>query len=379
MITINPKKLVKNASSSGELIFRGGLALQAEIGAQNVERFGKFLSTPRGRTFILQQALLQSRNPKRRKQIIRPASGSLGEFKTTTPDQQTRLYNPAAPLLAKGLSQEFTKLKPKRHIDLGRFGTPIESRTDNAVRFFDKNKGIGGSLQVRYGGHPGDLNRYPDRKGVLNDKPIDDFIKFRIRDAVNGKYIIFPALLSGITDNSSTTPTSFSYIGRADKVYVYGGYDRTISFTVQVVAQRKEDVKLIWEKINYAKGLVLPQYKQFFSKDDAADNTRPVAPICYLTLGDLFNNAPGFFTSVNMSIPQNSTWELSDGLQVPHLCTLAFEFTYIGKENPTMTSNHFDGIMEKQPPMPAPERPNIPLPPSEDDELEDDFVIEDDF
>ena len=379
MITINPKKLVKNASSSGELIFRGGLALQAEIGAQNVERFGKFLSTPRGRTFILQQALLQSRNPKRRKQIIRPASGSLGEFKTTTPDQQTRLYNPAAPLLAKGLSQEFTKLKPKRHIDLGRFGTPIESRTDNAVRFFDKNKGIGGSLQVRYGGHPGDLNRYPDRKGVLNDKPIDDFIKFRIRDAVNGKYIIFPALLSGITDNSSTTPTSFSYIGRADKVHVYGGYDRTISFTVQVVAQRKEDVKLIWEKINYAKGLVLPQYKQFFSKDDAADNTRPVAPICYLTLGDLFNNAPGFFTSVNMSIPQNSTWELSDGLQVPHLCTLAFEFTYIGKENPTMTSNHFDGIMEKQPPMPAPERPNIPLPPSEDDELEDDFVIEDDF
>ena len=379
MITINPKKLVKNASSSGELIFRGGLALQAEIGVQNVERFGKFLSTPRGRTFILQQALLQSRNPKRRKQIIRPASGSLGEFKTTTPDQQTRLYNPAAPLLAKGLSQEFTKLKPKRHIDLGRFGTPIESRTDNAVRFFDKNKGIGGSLQVRYGGHPGDLNRYPDRKGVLNDKPIDDFIKFRIRDAVNGKYIIFPALLSGITDNSSTTPTSFSYIGRADKVYVYGGYDRTISFTVQVVAQRKEDVKLIWEKINYAKGLVLPQYKQFFSKDDAADNTRPVAPICYLTLGDLFNNAPGFFTSVNMSIPQNSTWELSDGLQVPHLCTLAFEFTYIGKENPTMTSNHFDGIMEKQPPMPAPERPNIPLPPSEDDELEDDFVIEDDF
>ena len=379
MITINPQKLVRNANASGEFIFRGGLALQAELGAQNVRQFGRFLRTPRGARFIAQQALLQSRNPKRRKQIIRPASGSLGEFKTTTPDQQSRLYNPAAPLLAKGLSQEFTKLKPKRHIDLGRFGTPIESRTDNAVRFFDKNKGIGGSLQVRYGGHPGDLDRYPDRKGVLNDKPIDDFIKFRIRDAVNGKYIIFPALLSGITDNSSTSPTSFSYIGRADKVHVYGGYERTISFSVQIVAQRKEDVKLIWEKINYAKGLVLPQYKQFFSKDGAADNTRPVAPIVYLTLGDLYNNAPGFFTSVNLSIPENSQWELSDGMQVPHLCTLAFEFTYIGKENPTMTSNHFDRIMEKQPPMPAPEKPNVPPPPSEDDELEDDFVIEDDF
>ena len=62
-------------------------------------------------------------------------------------------------------------------------------------------------------------------------------------------------------------------------------------------------------KINYAKGLTLPKYKQFFSKTDATDNTRPVAPIVYLTLGDMFNNAPGFFTSVNLSIPENSTWE----------------------------------------------------------------------
>jgi len=374
MITINPQKLVRNANTRGEFIFRGGLALQAELGTQNVRQFGRFLRTPQGARFIAKQALLQSQNPDRRKNIIKRIGDN--EVKIQTTDQNSRLYNPAAPLLAKGLSQEFTKLKPKRHIDLNRFGTPIESRTDNAVRFFDKNKGIGGSLQVRYGGHLGDLDRYPDRKGVLNDKPIDDFIKFRIRDAVNGKYIIFPALLSGITDNSSAETTSFSYIGRADKVHVYGGYTRSISFTVQIVAQRKEDIKLIWEKINYAKGLVLPQYKQFFSKDDAADNTRPVAPIVYLTLGDLFNNAPGFFSSVNLTIPESSQWELSDGLQVPHLCTLAFEFTYIGKENPTMTSNHYGGIMEKQPPPPPPEKPNVPPPPSEDDELEDDFVIE---
>ena len=63
----------------------------------------------------------------------------------------------------------------------------------------------------------------------------------------------------------------------------------------------------------------------------------------------MFNNAPGFFTSVNLSIPENSQWELSDGMQVPHLCTLAFEFTYIGKQNPTMTSAHYDNIGKKFP------------------------------
>ena len=79
MITINPEKLVKNASSAGELIFRGGLSLQAELGEQNAERFANFLTTPQGRTFILQQTILQSQNPK---------SG-------------TRIYNPLAPILAR--------------------------------------------------------------------------------------------------------------------------------------------------------------------------------------------------------------------------------------------------------------------------------------
>lgn len=345
----NPRKLVKNVSRSGELIFRGGLALQSELGTQNVERFSRFLQTPQGKTFTLQQVILQSQNPK---------SG-------------TKIYNPAAPIIAKQLGQEFTKQKPKRHLDIGDGSlrgifrgiigrSQPRTQKENAVRFFDNklNKEI--DLQVSYGGEPNKLGKFPNREGTLNDEPINDFIKFRIRDAVNGKYIIFPALISGITDNSSAEVTPFSYIGRADKVYVYGGYTRSISFTVQIVSQREEDIPIIWEKINYAKGLTLPKYKQFFSKTDATDNTRPVAPIVYLTLGDMFNNAPGFFTSVNLSIPENSTWELEEGLQVPHLCTLSFEFTYIGKENPTMQSMHYDNISDsfpsgKEPAQPQPE------------------------
>ena len=335
MITINPQKLVKNASSSGELIFRGGLALQAELGVQNVKRYAKFLTTPRGTTFLLQQTILQSQNKK---------SG-------------TRIYNPAAPILAKGLSQEFTKFKPQRHLDIGDGSlsgvfrgligrSQPRSQQEGAVRFFNKGPAMETmDLQVRYGGEQNQADVFPDRGNAAGINKVEDFIKFRIRDAVNGKYIIFPALLSGITDNSSAESTSFSYIGRADKVHVYGGYTRTISFSVQVVAQRKLDIPIIWEKINYAKGLVLPQYKEFFTRQGGqTDATRPVAPIVYLTLGDMFNNAPGFFTSVNLTVNDNSVWELEEGQQVPHLCSLSFEFTYIGKENPTMTSNHYDNI-----------------------------------
>ena len=336
MITINPEKLVKNTSSAGELIFRGGLALQAELGAQNVQRFQNFLTTPQGKTFLLQQTLLQTQNAKR----------------------GTRIYNPAAPIIAKGLSQEFTSQKPQRHLDVGDGSlrgvfrgiigrSQPRTQQENAVRFFDNKLNKEVNLQVRYGGELGELNQFPNRSGALG-KEVKDFIKFRIRDAVNGKYIIFPALISGISDNSSAEVSPTSYIGRADKVYVYGGYTRSISFTVQIVAQRKADIDIIWEKINYAKGLTLPKYEKFISKGGVEDNTRPVAPIVYLTLGDMFNNAPGFFTSVNLSIPENSTWELEEGLQVPHLCTLAFEFTYIGKETPEnrVGAKHYDNISD---------------------------------
>ena len=86
MITINPQKLVKNASSSGELIFRGGLALQAELGVQNVQRFKSFLTTPRGVTFALQQAILQTQNPKRKK--LKDPDGKT----ISSPYKRTRIY-----------------------------------------------------------------------------------------------------------------------------------------------------------------------------------------------------------------------------------------------------------------------------------------------
>ena len=47
MITINPDKIVRNVNTSGEFIFRGGLALQAEVGAQNVKDLERFLRTPK--------------------------------------------------------------------------------------------------------------------------------------------------------------------------------------------------------------------------------------------------------------------------------------------------------------------------------------------
>jgi len=332
----------RNTNADGGL-FRGGIALQAERTLEDGRRVGKFLGTSKGKIFTLKQFYLQSQNA----------------------SKNTRIYNPLSLLvsLPNNISQQ-------RHVNtgdgsLGGFlggliGFPSKGKSgEGAVTLFSKDRKK--KLQVSYGGKRSQLLKFDDD----NELP-EDFIKFRIRDAVNGKWIIFPALVSGITDNSSQSPTAINYIGRPDSVYVYGTMDRTIGFNLKVVALNKGDIETIWEKVNYLKGLVQPQFKQFFTDNEDTKllnpndiNTRPVAPIIYLTIGDMFVNTPGFFKSVNITIPDNTNWELEKELQFPHICDISLDFQYIGKETPTMLGKNYEGkvganvVNRRTPPKPA--------------------------
>ena len=348
----------RNTKNDGGL-FRGGIALQAERTIEDAERVGKFLGTGKGRIFTLKQLFLQSKNGDKRTNIYNPLSTILSLPNNIS--QQRHLDKPESFggfLLSLFGLNEGQRYETSRRVerDLKKRGGNVE-----AANFFNvKTKGSR-KLQVSYGGDRGELKKLT--KGG-KDLP-KDFIKFRIRDAVNGRWIIFPALINGITDNSSHSPTTINYIGRPDSVYVYGTMDRTIGFNLKVVALNKGDIETIWEKVNYLKGLVQPQFKQFFTDNETTNllnpnelNTRPVAPIIYLTIGDMFVNTPGFFKSVNVTVPDNSAWELDNGLQFPHICDIALDFQYIGKEVPTMLGKNYEGkvgekvVERRTPPKP---------------------------
>ena len=231
---------------------------------------------------------------------------------------------------------------------------PRFKNESTANKFFDiKSKGSR-KLQVNYGGALGDPSvaftneariGAPGRRSFEDSYKLPkDFIKFRIRDVINGRWIIFPAIFTaGITDNSQASYNPINYIGRADAVHIYQNRTRSISFGFRVVALNEEDIPVIWEKMNYLKGLTLPQYKSFFSDTSTSNNTRPVAPIINLTIGDMFVNTPGYFTSVSINVANSSTWETKEGRQFPHVCDVSVEFTYIGKEVPSMLGKHYDG------------------------------------
>ena len=233
--------------------------------------------------------------------------------------------------------------------------TPGENRLFKFEKFGSSDVKIK-SLQVLYGGEFGKLNDLPStnfdkttNKTILEKKTSNDFIKFRIRDAVNGKWIIFPALISGITDNSQANYNKIQYIGRPDSVHVYQNFNRSISFNLKVLATNENELGIVWQKVSALKGLTQPTFKPFFYDDKNNINTRekftrPTAPYVYLTIGDMFKNAPGYFESVNVTIPEAASWEIIEGAQFPHMCDVSCTFQYIGRELPATTSINYDGL-----------------------------------
>ena len=228
-------------------------------------------------------------------------------------------------------------------------------KTENGGKLY--GFGVSNELQVPYHGTFGNLKE---------DNLPKDFIKFRIRDAVNGKWLIFPAYLGGITDSISPSYNVEQYLGRPDQIHVYGGTTRNVSFDFKVAAMTKQEIPIIQEKMNYLVGLGYPTYKKMFTGDDEA---RPVAPFVYLTIGDLWHNTPGYFSNITITIEENVTWEIDEGIQIPQVFSVAVEFVYIGKYLPHTTGKHYEidylkdsgvphGTFEKNPRIPGNDKPN---------------------
>ena len=208
--------------------------------------------------------------------------------------------------------------------------------------------GVSNQLQVPYGGKFAEIGFANTPTGKLPK----DFVKFRIRDAVNGKWIIFPAHLGTITDTVTPEWTTERYIGRPDSVHLYGGAARSVSFDFKVAAFTKQEIPLIQEKMNALVGLAYPTFKKILSNDK---EVRPVAPYIYLTIGDMFNNTPGYFNNITLTFEENSVWETDEGFQIPQYFSVSCEFVHVGRYLPQTLGKHYDipflkdsGVGEKQ-------------------------------
>ena len=225
------------------------------------------------------------------KKIVRHLGETYGGRKT----------NPAEFLYAEGEPEKYSKLNNKiKSTDL------TSAKGDNTDR----------------------INMIPltsDKKMIEKDEN-KDFIKFMFKDLATNKYLVFRAIVDGITDTITPEYNDIKFIGRPDKLYTYQGTERAVTFNFKIYPTTKQELPILMEKLNYLVGLCYPSYTV---------NERMIAPFVELTLGDMFKDTPGLLDSLTVTVEDATTWEIEDGLQFPHFISCACSFKYIGTTDNT--------------------------------------------
>ena len=355
-------------------IVRGGAGTIAGRVAGDLKRTSKFIFSPKGLAFTVKQAGLQILN----------VGGDLGE--------RANIYNPISPLL-----NTVPLLHFKRHVDIpvasdiireewvdsdiaGSLGlrsswtnARFKEGSKNLLNFFGigdskpKIDDIEGTDKVaaigQQGAEPFEHLLREERggfkyktvkriKGISADKvnlvpygsktdkelkesENSDFVPFRFKDVNNNKYIIFRALLSGITDNMTPEFAAERYVGRPDQVYVYQGTNREISFTFDVYPKTRQELPVLWEKLNYLVGLVYPSWAS------SGAGMGMIAPFIELTIGDMYKDTPGFLSQLSLTVQDGTTWEIDDW-KLPKYIQANCSFTYIGKYLPNQVGKHYE-------------------------------------
>ena len=112
-----------------------------------------------------------------------------------------------------------------------------------------------------------------------------DLIFFYFYDLINEMYIPFRATIKGLSDQHSAEWEEISYIGRADKLFMYKGFSRDVNFSFTVYANSAKEMLPMWERINYLVGLTRPsKYTKSTGLTESQKNLRTAQQV---TVGQL--------------------------------------------------------------------------------------------
>jgi len=142
-----------------------------------------------------------------------------------------------------------------------------------------------------------------------NKDSSQDLVKFVFEAISNDNPTISTAiffrafLTAGITDTNNAELNSFKYIGRGENFFTYQGFTRTVGFSFRVAAQSREELRPLYNKLNMLMGQVYPDY--------SPNQGIMRAPVVRVTIGDYLYRVPGFIESINMTVDNNTPWEIN--------------------------------------------------------------------
>ena len=205
--------------------------------------------------------------------------------KTIAPDGNDRIPN----------SLDYTKFNIEQRVNLGNPGTIAGKNKSSYV------KGTGAVLDK--------VNAFPIYKSseATNNKVKNDLVKFRIgvidnEDPSQKTYVHFRAFINGLSDSYTADWSGEQFMGRGEKVYRYGGFDRQVSLNWTVAAQSKQELIPMYQKLNYLASICAPDYsKTGYMRGN----------LITLTIGGWFYEQAGIMTGITFEVPDESPWEVA--------------------------------------------------------------------
>lgn len=137
----------------------------------------------------------------------------------------------------------------------------------------------------------------------------DDSIACFFYDVVNDKYIPFRSAIRGLSESGNASWEELPFIGRADKIYSYGGFNRNAAFTLKIVIGSIKELAPTWQRINYMNTAYKPANYTKAPGGSSRYDRFLVPPMFFLTLGDFYRDQPILIQSVVVTIPDDATWE----------------------------------------------------------------------
>jgi len=171
-----------------------------------------------------------------------------------------------------------------------------------------------------------------------------DLIKFTIGVVDNNDpslktFIHFRAFIDSFGDSFNASWNEYKYVGRADSMFRYGGFNRNVNLGFKVFCQSRQEQLPMYQKLNYLASITAPNY---------SDGGFMRGNYIYLTVGDWLVNVPGILREININVPTDSPWEIardangnfqSDIAQLPHYVEVTgFSFIPIHNFIPQLNS-----------------------------------------
>jgi len=138
-----------------------------------------------------------------------------------------------------------------------------------------------------------------------------------------GKSVHFRSVISGLTETVTPSWSTQKFLGNPYASYNYEGVERSLSFNLKMFCYSATELANMWTKIQFITTNCYPSFEV------VKENKVVKPPIVEFRIGNMYKSKVSFIESLSYTIPDDSNWEVVDGLQLPKIVEVAITMKFI--------------------------------------------------